>query len=123
MKEKNLYNSLKTILTDCFVFRVENSVNPGFPDVFIIKDSNVILIENKIIDKWDSVLPFRPSQPPFINKYCKNGGIIFILFYSKKEKQYGIINAKELSLKDYFTNLLKFKKVIEIKKIQQIIFP
>ena len=81
MSEKNFWTLLRNNLP-LTMYRVENRVAQGMPDVHYIRESNSGWIELKYMDKWPKkrfVSGLRLNQAMWANKYILNGGRSWIL--------------------------------------------
>ena len=81
MSEKNFWTLLRNNLP-LTMYRVENRVAQGMPDVHYIKEGSSGWIELKYIDKWPKkrfVSGLRLNQAMWANKYISKKGKSWIL--------------------------------------------
>lgn len=83
-KESKFWKLLKANLDIKFLKRIENSVEPGWPDVFY-KDGNSGFIELKAEQRLPSSIDFQPSQPNWLSQYSEAGGDCFVFLYVIEE--------------------------------------
>ena len=77
MSEKNFWVLLRTSLKQLKMYRVENRVMKGMPDVHYIKDGSSGWIELKYIDKWPKTrvaTGLKLNQCLWLKEYDENKG-------------------------------------------------
>jgi hypothetical protein len=117
MSEKNFWSLLRLNL-EMKMYRVENRVMKGMPDVHFIKDGVSGWIELKFLPDWPKKrMPtgLKLNQALWLDKYSENGGRCWILIRIGRDFM-GLApgaNAKRLYEKpgkDEFVSLLSFIK-------------
>ena len=81
MSEKNFWTLIRNNLP-LTMYRVENRVAQGMPDVHYIRESNSGWIELKYVDNWPKkrfVSGLRLNQAMWATKYVLNGGRSWVL--------------------------------------------
>ena len=123
MSEQNFWTLLRSSL-DLKMYRIENKVIKGMPDVHFIKEGNSGWIELKFMRSWPKKrMPtgLKLNQVMWLDEYAKNGGRCWILIRIGRDF-IGLVNGEhakrlyEKPSKDEFTGLLSYMKRGNMKK-------
>lgn len=118
MSESNFWALLRSKLDIGIMYRVENRVMSGMPDVHFIKDGVSGWIELKYMKDWPKKripVGLKLSQAYWLEKYAENGGRCWILIRIGRDF-IGLAPGKhakrlyENPSKDEFVSLLSFIK-------------
>lgn len=85
-KEQKFWQQMKKSFGLDLMKRVENSIEPGFPDVHYLHNGFGGWIELKAQAKFPNSIDFEPAQPLWLTKYWAAGGDCF-LFLKVIEEQ------------------------------------
>lgn len=82
MSERNFWNYIRKSLPDLKMYRVENRVAEGMPDVHYLRDGSSGWIELKYLADWPDKklsIGLRTGQSIWLDDYAKNNGQCWIL--------------------------------------------
>ncbi len=124
MSEKNFWVLLRTSMRKLKMYRVENRVMKGMPDVHYILDGQSGWIELKYLKSWPKTrmsIGLRLNQSFWLKEYNEHKGKSWVLIRIGRDF-IGLIsgsNAKRLfdrpSRKDFF-EMLEYKKIGNMTK-------
>lgn len=124
MSEKNFWVLLRTSLKDMKMYRVENRVMKGMPDVHYIKDGKSGWIELKYMKDWPRTrmsIGLKLNQSLWLKEYDEHKGQCWVLLRIGRDFV-GLIHGRDAkrlferpSRQDFF-NLLSYKKLGNMKK-------
>lgn len=109
MKEKDLWAKIKDNLNLDYIKRIENELEPGWPDTFYMHDTHCGWAELKIEEKFPSKINFEPGQPIWLSNYYEMGGTCYIILYVKNINQLNVWSGKDAMI----LNVKGGTKVIE----------
>ena len=99
-KESWFWGKIRDNLKLDFMKRVENKVEPGWPDVHYLHKALSGWIELKYEAKFPRKIDFEPGQPIWLDNYFRNGGCCYVWLYVEKDNTIYIwlgCHAKELN--------------------------
>ena len=97
-----------------YMKRVENKIEPGWPDVHYINNTFPGWIELKYEEKFPKRIDFEPGQPIWLSNYWEKGGTCFVFLYVRSENAIYVwlgFSAPELNDKGGPANIPPFMKV------------
>lgn len=119
MSEKNFWVLLRTSMKKMKMYRVENKVMKGMPDVHYICDGQSGWIEMKYLKSWPKTrmsIGLRLNQAMWLEEYAKNQGQSWVLVRIGREFL-GLIHGREAkrlfdrpSRKDFFDMMSYWKR-------------
>ena len=114
MSESWFWGKLKDNLNLEFLKRVENKLEPGWPDVHYSNDGYSGWIELKFEKKLPNRIRFEPGQPIWLANYWSSGGTCFVFLYVEETNEIYVwlgFNAPELNDAGGPRNIPPFMKV------------
>lgn len=99
--EDDLYKSLERffrIKQGCMVTRVDNSAQPGFPDVLIITPGSTTLYCELKISSKPHTLKLTQAQAKYMHDLAWRRAKVFILHWNKTTKNLQVIQVKEKTI-------------------------
>lgn len=124
MSEKNFWVLLRTSMKKLKMYRVENRVMKGMPDVHYIRDGQSGWIELKYLKSWPKTrmsTGLRLNQSLWLKEYNEHKGQCWVLIRIGRDFV-GLIHGRDAkrlfdrpSRKDFFS-MLSYKKMGNMKK-------
>lgn len=124
MSEKNFWVLLRTSMKKMKMYRVENRVMKGMPDVHYIRDGQSGWIELKYLKSWPKSrmsIGLRLNQSLWLKEYDEHKGQCWVLIRIGRDFV-GLIHGRDAkrlfdrpSRKDFF-DMMSYKKMGNMKK-------
>ena len=124
MSEKNFWVLLRTSMKKMKMYRVENRVMKGMPDVHYIQDGQSGWIELKYLKSWPKTrmsIGLRLNQSLWLKEYDEHKGQCWVLIRVGRDFV-GLIHGRDAkrlfdrpSRKDFF-DMMSYKKLGNMKK-------
>jgi len=124
MSEKNFWVLLRTSMKKMKMYRVENRVMKGMPDVHYIQDGQSGWIELKYLKSWPKTrmsIGLRLNQSLWLKEYDEHKGQCWVLIRVGRDFV-GLIHGRDAkrlfdrpSRKDFF-DMMSYKKMGNMKK-------
>lgn len=84
--EAKFWKKLKDNLKLDLLKRIENRVEPGWPDTHYIHDGYPGWMELKAAEDFPNKIDFEPAQPLWLEKYWNLGGVCYVLLHVVQEQ-------------------------------------
>ena len=119
MLENKMWEQVKKVFWDCFLYRIENRTGK-VPDIyFSIKDSNGwIELKNIVMVKKNGIIdiPFRPGQYPWIIDHLRYNKNIFLIGTIQFAPEYKWFVKMGTDIKESYSTLNL--KMLTIKQVR-----
>ena len=114
MSESWFWGKIRDNLGLQYIKRLENRIEPGWPDTHFINNGNPGWIELKFEKNFPKRIKFEPGQPLWLSNYFDLGGTCYVFLYVESLNEIFVwlgFNAMELNEDGGPENIPPFMKV------------